>query len=66
MWWSDPNDGRVKAALEARCGLCGAGVGVQCHSITQYPLNRPVHIFRLEPGYCIRCGIPHKQGECKR
>ena len=49
MWWSDPNDERVKTALEVPCGLCGAKEGVQCHSITSEPLNRPVHLYRLEP-----------------
>ena len=48
MWFTDPNDMRVKDALTKRCGLCGAPKGVPCHSITDKPLNRPVHIYRLE------------------
>jgi hypothetical protein len=48
MWFTDPNDDRVKAALAQRCGLCGAPAGQNCHTITDQPLNRPVHIYRLE------------------
>ena len=49
MWWTDPHHPDVKAALERRCGLCGAEAGVQCRTITTHPLNRPIHIYRLEP-----------------
>jgi hypothetical protein len=43
------SDEQVAAALTVRCGLCGVPPGEQCHSITSTPLNRPIHLYRMEP-----------------
>lgn len=47
-WVNNPNDARVVAALTRKCGVCGAEEGVRCRSLTIVPLNRLVHLYRIE------------------
>ena len=49
MWWTDPNHPDVQAALTKPCPVCTALAGENCNSLTIVPLNRPVHLYWLEP-----------------